>query len=711
MKYKKRLLILMSAICCLLLSPVATVKADEQADNLHRVSENEVFLFEYDEQAADIYVTDKRTGKVWSNTVSSDYYKEELSNWNVMSQLMTVTYAKKNGNIDMVNVFDNGKKANAYKLITEYQNEELIISVSLTNEKISFEDRFWLDETGLNYKIPWDSIKESGSSVLMNIQMMPTFGAAVAGEEGYTLIPDGSGALIHYKNYDDPNAKLYTYSYYGTDELDIGIIQQNQEQGYYGLMLPVYGMSHHDGAVLVAVVEGEADTDFNIAPSGFKFKKLNRAYLTFNYRIYESVTLNGESYSKLVPYANASDREVKMIFLDNEHNSYSDMAVSYRNYLEAKGILQKKQDSGGVPTVVELVMGANKTGIFGNKLITATTYSQAAEIVTKLGNQLPNLSVILEGWGKGGYDTLPTIPKLERKFGGRKGWNELTKACDKVDVELYLNMDFINANKETGKFNNRKDTIRTAFSGIVNHAERYLLNPIRVLSSLFQKAVKSMNFEANSFVQFDSVGSLLTYDFSKSAPASRTKMKEAYEGALKDASSQMECVGVSGGNQYVLPYVSLMSDIPDHDSDYYFGDQSVPFYQIVVHGCVNYTSSAGNLSYDLQYQKMKWIETGSLPYFVITYESPLVLNETSYNDLFSSQFSVWEEKMKTISEELNENLSDIWNQQIQAHEERDGAVIVSYEGGDSIYLNYSTEPITVDGISVAAMNYTIVRGE
>lgn len=380
---------LLGLICLLFISGIRA-KADENimenqtavesegsAGTLHTVAENSIFRFDYDEAGADIYVTDKRTGKVWSNTVDPNYYKEELTNWNVMSQLMTVTFAKENGNISMVNVFDNGETNSSFDLSAKYEKNELLLNVSLTSADISFKIRMWLDEMGLNYEIPWDSVKENSTNMLVNIQMMPTLGAAISGEEGYILLPDGSGTLINYKDYDDPNAKLYTFPFYGTDKLDISEIQTNEEQGYYGLMLPVCGMSYHDGAILTAVVEGEADTVLNVAPSGFKFKGLNRTYLTFNFRNYNSVKVDEEEYIQLIPQVNKSNRVVKIFFMDEEHNTYSDMAVVYREYLEHEGILKEKSQSEEVQVVVDLVMGANETGLFGSKLITATTYTQA----------------------------------------------------------------------------------------------------------------------------------------------------------------------------------------------------------------------------------------------------------------------------------------------------------------------------------------------
>ncbi len=676
----------------------------------HTVAENDSFRFDYDEDGADVYITDKRSGKIWSNTVDEGYYPAELANRNVLSQLMTVTYASKEGKISMVNVFDNGASASNFKLNHRYDGEEVVLTMSVAAGTISFDIHMGINGDGFHYEIPAESVKETGSDMLVNIQMMPTFGAAVAGEEGYMLVPDGSGTLIYHKTYDDPNARLYTYPFYGTDVQDIQEIGENEEQGYHNLMLPVYGISHGDGAMLAAVTEGEADTVLNIAPGGFRFSGLNRAYLTFNYRIYYSTVVNGSDYIQIIPHNYVSDRSVQIFLLDKEHNTYSDMAVAYRGYLEGAGKLKAKENSGDIPLVVNFVMGANESSLFGKKLIAATTYSQAAEIVSDLSESTSKLSVILEGWGSGGCDTLPTSPSLEKKFGGKRGWKELLAACEKADAALYLNMDFVNADEKTGDFNNRKDTIRSGFGSVVNDAGRYLLNPARVLEAFYDSAIKKRNLPEDGSIRFDTVGSLLTYDHSKSGATSRGAAQAAYEQVLEKASKELTQVAVTGGNQYVLPYAALMSEIPYTNSDYYLGDKAIPFYQIVVHGSVDYTSTAGNHSYDLQYQKLKWIETGSIPYFILTYDSPIVLNKTERNDLFSSEYAVWKDTAKEIAGEFNDRLKAVWNQKIARHEEIGGLTVITYENGACIYINYTEETVEMDGISVPAMDYSVVKG-
>ena len=72
---------------------------------LTAVGENDNFLMEYDEENADVYVTDKRSGKVWSNAVSAAYYGEEAeSRRNFLTNLMIVRVASESGNLTQYNI-------------------------------------------------------------------------------------------------------------------------------------------------------------------------------------------------------------------------------------------------------------------------------------------------------------------------------------------------------------------------------------------------------------------------------------------------------------------------------------------------------------------------------------------------------------------------------------------------------------------------------
>ena len=114
-------------------------------------------------------------------------------------------------------------------------------------------------------------------------------------------------------------------------------------------------------------------------------------------------------------------------------------------------------------------------------------------------------------------------------------------------------------------------------------------------------------------------------DSGESRPITRAEIVKAEQNALKSAAKSDGAVAVSGGNKYVLSAANRLYDIPDNDSGYFQNDVTVPFYQMVVHSFVDYSSLAANMSYDYNRQKLRFVETGSIPHFIITEESPNLL--------------------------------------------------------------------------------------
>ena len=685
---------------------------------LTAVGENDNFLMEYDEENADLYVTDKRSGKVWSNAVSAAYYGEEAeSRRNFLTNLMTVRVASESGNLTQYNITAAGGGTAKYTVTPTHQNGEGKVTLDVSVARAGGTDvalrlEIWLDEDGLNCAVPADGIQENNGNMLVSLTIMPAFGAALSTEDGYMLVPDGSGTLIHFKGYDLPNTTLQSLPLYGANTQDIELIDQNKEQNIYNVMLPVYGIRHHDGAMLAAVTEGAGDMSLNVALGGYQVANLNRAYFQIDYRTYATHTVNDKEYTTIAEYKNPGDHAVKYFLLDDEHNDYSGMAVSYREYLVENGLLSKSVTADGVPMAVDLFMGATERGFFFDKFITATSYSDAQTIAQELkAGGIDDLQIKLLAWGKGGYDTLPTAPKAERRLGGNSALERLMAFCKGEFIDLYLNMDFLNANKNTGSFNSRNDVNRSSTGRVITIDNRFILNPVKTFVQQTQAALSGLDFAQGGSISFDAIGSTVMYDYSNDLPTSREQALQSYVEGLALAREQLGKIAVTGGNSYVLPYASRLSDIPDKDSRYFVNDESVPFFQMVVHGYIDYTSVPGNQAYDLTWQKLRWIEYGSAPYFLLTAENPIVLNNSSYNELFSSEYAVWKDTVLEIGNEFNERLSEVWDQPMVRHEKLAGDVVkVTYENGMSVIINYTEEAYTADGVTVPALDYVVTGG-
>ena len=115
----------------------------------------------------------------------------------------------------------------------------------------------------------------------------------------------------------------------------------------------------------------------------------------------------------------------------------------------------------------------------------------------------------------------------------------------------------------------------------------------------------------------------------------------------------------------------------------------VPFYQMVVHGYVDYAGLPLNHSESLRVSMLKTIETGASPYFQLGASSASKIKDTAFADLFSMDYRVWLQCAVGFYEAADEVLGDVRTQRIVRHRElSEGIFETVYENG--IHRNVAT---------------------
>lgn len=694
-----------------------------------QVADNRNFTLYFHEEGLDIYVLDKRNNTVWSNAIDGEYIDVGASLPSAYSTLLTVNVAQTDGELQFYNI-TSGSQTGGLQVDCRYEDDKirLYMRQEMKSESgggknpegsLALALDMWIDDDGLLYSLPESEIRESGDLMLAGVDVFPSFGAARSDEDGYVFYPDGSGSLISFKPYDMPNAQQYLYPLYGLTEFSIEAEKERDTLGEHALMLPVYGIKRTNDGLFAAVLEGAHDAHLKISMPGFQVPGAYRANFSFDYRTYTSAVYDfGDSrgqdiaVSMLVPERIEGTRTVKYFLLDKQENSYSDMAVKYREELIKREILTPQAAAGDIPLSVELFMGITRPGIVADEVYPLTTYGQAVDILASLKEAgVRRMDVLLTGWGKGGYDTVPTIPQAEGRLGGRTGLDKLCGFCMDNGYNAYASLDFYHADSQKGHVNLGKDALRD-FAGQLLTDEResrwYLLNPVRVFESYSRTALEKTPDGLGFNLEY--IGNRTTYDYNRKHVTYSEKMIAAYQKAMRQMADSGRRAAVSGGNAFVLPYAERLYQLPDEDSGYFQNDCAVPFYQMVVHGSLPYTSLAANQSHDYTYQKLKWIETGSLPHFLLTQENPIVLKDTEYTMLFSSEYSRWGTVVLDMYKEFNDRLASVWHLKINRHEMvEDQVVRLTYESGAQTLINYRHEPVTVQGMTIPAMDYVVVQ--
>ena len=142
-----------------------------------------------------------------------------------------------------------------------------------------------------------------------------------------------------------------------------------------------------------------------------------------------------------------------------------------------------------------------------------------------------------------------------------------------------------------------------------------------------------------------------------------------------------------------------------------YSDADVPFYQIVMHGSVVYTGDGFNYMYNASQQDLKYIEYGYIPFFILTEEEPYELRLSGLkHNFYSTVIDDWYSRIVETYKRYSEDFGDIWNVEIQSHERLSNTVsCTTYANGVKVYVNYALTEQTVNGVTIGAEGYKVVR--
>ncbi len=695
----------------------------EDNDGYKKITETDEIALYYTTDNYGIAIEDKRNGHIWSS--AADYGKYDAGDLNnFMISKITALFDFKYTNTANKKYAIVALDYTAHKPEVSIEPIENGINMLYKFSKlgISIALKISIERNILTIHIPVEGIREEGDYHLVSLDLMPYLGASYNKEQGYIFYPDGSGALFRFANEPRKNINRSRFYIYGTDSLDLNVYEYNSNIKIKTAMLPVFGVKKGENAAFLAVVaEGEYDAAVNFSPAGFSNIHLNRISPEFTYRrTYSDLRNDPNIPPRIETEMVKADREVKYFFLANDNADYSGMANEYRDYLIEKGDLVKKigknsRSSNSIPISLDLFMGIKEERILFDKFIQATTFQQSKTILEEFSALgVDNIQVKLIGWGAKGYGTYPVFLPPNRKLGGVVGLKKLAEYTKEKDFPLYLDANFTDANKDAGGFSVRNDTVYSKNGLIVSDMtnKEFLLNPLIALERFKNQFILKVKEFGIGGLCLERIGNQVYRDYNKKYPATREETAGHWQEMLEVTGNQLGNCGVEGGNAYVLRYADRLFDIPVEDSGNLITNEAIPFYQMVVHGYIPYSSTPGNLFYDYQKQKLKWVEYGCLPYFKLTYCKPDVLKYTDYNSLFSSYYKEWLDIAANTYKEFNEHLGEFWAEEIVKHVQlRKDIYKVTYKSGTIVYINYNQTNVFIEGYEVKAVDYLVVDKE
>ena len=290
---------------------------------------------------------------------------------------------------------------------------------NLTKRKISLALDLRLTDNYLEVSIPDDQIEERGNFRVVSIEVLPLFGSAKVGSEGYVMIPDGSGALVTFKPDFPQYRQRYSGVIYGEDAGGrafrrlAGSVRQRtySEQPW----LPIWGLKDGDHAYVGMVTQGDFEANINAYLSGYITDR-NRASAEFLYRRQASIPRRRTLFvNRIEERRLLGPRKLRYVLLNDADANYVGMAKAYRRYLTETREVQRITERPR--PYLQIFMGITRRIGFFDEFVQMTTFQQAREILQSfLDKGLTNFDVTLLGWNDDGFRG-----RFPRRYPGRVG--------------------------------------------------------------------------------------------------------------------------------------------------------------------------------------------------------------------------------------------------------------------------------------------------
>lgn len=597
--------------------------------------------------------------------------------------------------------------------------------------------QYTINEKGLVAEILVNEIDEQWSNryIVRDITFLPFFGAGGLDDEGYLMIPDGSGTLIEFNN-DKQTAATYTGTVYG-DNLTIPKKKASSMLNEQ-ITLPVFGVKCNDNGFLAVITSGDANAKIQ-ATTSKKTSSYNQVYSTAVIREMSSSSMGGGWHMSGEKASSVNDSSeillegknytVEYYFLEEGNADYSAMSNCYREHLEANSQMANSALSDKSYLVLDLIGAVSiEKFVFGIKMpvVTAmTSYNDVVNIVKELKAQgVENIIINYSGAVKGGLQNkIYNAFKIESKLGSKKDFNRMIEYLREENVILFMETNPVDLYNDGNGYVGNDDGAKTFFNKYgfqylysldsyeaINESRWHLLTPQLAADATvkFAESVKKANA---GNVSVDRLGTALYANYvNGDGYISRTGSQKLWVNALSTLQDTSDYVLIHGGNAFCLPYVDVVTDISTGSSEFDMTDQSVPFYQMTMSGNLLMTGEGINTTVDYDYAFLKALETGCSVKFNLIAADVTELVGTSYNDKTSYSYDFWKDIIVEKYLEMQEVYEAIGSNKIIHHENVTESVTLTVYESASLVINYGLEAYEYNGIRIQPNDYAIIAG-
>jgi hypothetical protein len=591
---------------------------------------------------------------------------------------------------------------------------------------IRFDLTVTIEDGTLNVSIPGSSIEEYNKGawgpeinyyMLRNIIVFPYFGSNKGVDDGYVLVPDGSGALIGLEN--NPETKSsFKIDIYGED---LGYVTQTfversfSQKAVERISIPLFGMILDAGKTGFYVVASEGS---NYAQLNFKSKDvINDYYYTYfgfryrqSYEQYQSRSNEDQHRISFQDEINEYDVALEYSFLAGLEADYVGIAKSYQNDLVEAGVLSDnhRNDFTQTPTKIDFIGAEIEEGILSTRITEITKYNEMVTIIKQLQNDgYKEITTSLKTYTKEeeGYRF-----DLYRELGGKSDFKEMLTFMEENDIDFSYYLDYVRSYKDysTGHAQtlSRREISHLEMSRMYN---RHLVNDTRLYMDYAVDDVLSFDKYGINNVAFSGLDRAIYTSYDSGVVYSTRNMTEV-NAMLAFFNQHDISTGIYEPDAYMYKYVDAYYNAPISSSDYAISIASVPFVQLVLGGYVDMYSEYLNFASDETTTLLRLVEYGVFPSYIFTGGTTYELKLTNSSQVYISQYDILQNRISDYYDKINAGLTATINQEMVNHQFVDeGVVLVTYEDNTQILINYNEESYTYNTVTVDASSYEVIR--
>lgn len=610
---------------------------------------------------------------------------------------------------------DNGFKANLY-----FGKSKISLSYSVTlegNEVVyTLNNEDIIEGTSPQFNGQTENVPFE----LYSATIYPFFGALTAKQQdGYTIIPDGSGALIRYDNeYKNINIPYDKPFFHGDNGIPNATNHDNYNTDYNShLNFNLYGMVHgiNQSGFLNVIEDGGEYGKLVSYPAGVttNFYFTTTEYIYNN--VYQSKLSNTTNITSKLPVRNNINIREKMIFVD-DNADYVGIANLYKDYLKDRNWINDFTIEN-IPLNIDVTSQVLKQGLFTNKMETMTSTNDivlmeqyfASSGIDNLYFNISADKIDLSG-NESDLDKLNT--NIEEKY----TFEKLNEYLSENNDVAFLTTPYDNIYSDGGS-NIDKYVIRAA-DKYYSQIERKLGNKVYTSSDLTKDGL--------AYNQNNIVKKLDDYEFtaykndSLATPSTNfakdeTQSKRDYVVELVELQTEFKekdyIVGNTIARDYQLKNTDISFNSPVETTIYQFITDTIPFYSIVLSGNISMYSQGINEYPDLDKMILKCIEYNVYPSFNLIYRD-FELLQNSYSggaSRFTVEFQKWNARIVDIYNQINDKLDLVKNQEITNHEVLAPMVsATTYANDITIVVNYSNKDFRYNNVTIPANKSEVI---